>query len=233
MSNITNINSSQLNTLINSTNQSNLKTPELAIEEKTKTDFLSISNQIDMLEQSQSKKENSQIDFSKLEQKLGIDSDQWGVDAVSDDIFNFTKIVFESYKINHDGEENSQILKSFYDLAKKSVTQGYNEALNFLGALPEDVASLAKGTFEKTIEKLDQWFENGGEDVEITPTEDNKTQITEEITSTQEVENSGFSSQELLNEAEEMKNQVVDLLKQQGFYLKEASSKKPNYDFKA
>lgn len=230
MDNITNIKNSQITTLLNSTNKTNLKAEETAIQEKTKSDFLSISNQIDILEQSQAKKESNKIDFNKLEQKLGIDSDKWGVEAVSDDIFNFTKNIFESYKINHEGEENSQVLKSFYELAKKSVTQGYNEALNFLGALPEDVASLAKGTFERTIEKLDQWFENGGKDIEI---EDSNNQIKENsISQPETIEKTQISTQELLKEAENVKNEVVDSLKQQGLYLKEKSSKKANYEFK-
>lgn len=233
MSNITNISNSQLNIIINNTNNSDSKNSSLAIQEEAKNKFLNINDQVELLTKHQEIKQNKKIDFNKLEQKLGIDSEKWGVEAVSDDIFNFTKNVFKTYKINHEGEENSKILKSFYDLAKKSVTQGYNEALDFLGTLPEDVASLAKGTFDRTIQKLDAWFENGGEDVEEISIENPENETKNETVNTPEVEKAHLTTQELLKESEEIKAKVLDLLKQEGLYLKEKSSKKPNYNFEA
>lgn len=210
------------------------------IKSFAKSDFLDISTQIEMI----SKKSNSKIDYSALEKKLGIDSQKWGVEAVSDDIFNFAKTVYEKYKLNHSEEDSKKVLDNFYSLAKKSITQGYEEAKNFLGAMPQDVANLAEGTFNRTIEKLDSWYNS-----ELNPTESdnsatNTSTETKTFDTTQNSEiNENSKNEKLaaiqekinisLQESENLKNQILDILKQQGIYLKESQTKQSSFDLKA
>lgn len=187
-----------------------------SIRKLTTNDILDLSSQIDLIQSGNNKK----VDYSAIEKKLGLDSSKWGVEAVSDDIFNFAKIVYESYKLNHKGEDDTKVLESFYKMAKSSITQGYNEAKNFLGAMTDDVSSLAEGTFNRSLEKLDAWFKNGGKDVEETAepaqTEDSETKSTESSE-----KRTTISTSQLLNESERIRNQVLKMLEDQGVYLKD------------
>ncbi|BDU49859.1 DUF5610 domain-containing protein [Haliovirga abyssi] len=239
MSNINSLNSTQIDTLLKSTElkggDKSSNNEKEDISNFTKKDFLDISNQIDIINQQNSKVNKK---YSDLEKKLGIDSNKWGVDAVSDDIFNFAKIVYDKYKINHSEEESQKVLDDFYNLAKKSITQGYNEAKDFLGAVSEDVAALGKATYDRTIEKLDNWYKNGG--VESTDkTEENKTENSEtnkiKNKNTEETkktyEDYDKKTKQMLKESEIIKNQVVELLKQSGLYAKETETKKSTIDY--
>eukprot|EP00831_Metopus_contortus_P041758 TRINITY_DN32823_c0_g1_i2.p2 TRINITY_DN32823_c0_g1~~TRINITY_DN32823_c0_g1_i2.p2 ORF type:complete len:161 (+),score=55.07 TRINITY_DN32823_c0_g1_i2:102-584(+) len=96
------------------------------------------------------------------------DSKNWGVEAVSDNIVNFAKNLYERYKLEHEGEDLQEGLESFYNMAKNSIQAGYDEAMNYLGVLPDDVQELSKATLDRSLEKLDTWYQNGGKDVEVT-----------------------------------------------------------------
>lgn len=203
----------------------------------SKTDFLDISSQIQIME-SQNQKN---VDFTALESKLGIDSDTWGVEAVSDDLLNFADLMFGMFKLNHSDEDSQEVLDSFYKMAKDSYTQGYGEARDFLGELNNDVGNLIQGTFDKTMEKLDAWYENGGktpekENTETKLNDNNQSNISISISQTQIQINKAEGNHELiqtyLDEADATKNEILDTLKQQGLYINSESSKHPSYDFK-
>lgn len=235
MSNINNVNSNQLNTLIKSMEKNNTKEKkvdvfEKNIEENTKKDFLDLSTQIEMIN-----KQNSKVtkNYTELESKLGIDSNKWGVEAVSDNIFNFAKVIYEKYKLDNEGEDNQEVLDKFYEIAKSSITKGYNEAMNFLGPLPNDVKELSKATYERSLEKLDSWYKNGGQDVieENIPTaEENVDNSVKEVSVEEKKAEIDRNINKLIEETENMKKQVLELLTQQGVYFEEKETKKSNFD---
>lgn len=217
-----------LNSTFNTNNQNVNKNNKPISEEITSTsknDILTLTSQISSA--NTDKKTNTETDYKALEQKLGIDSSKWGVEAVSDDIFNFAKVMYEDYKTNHSGEDSQKVLENFYNMAKDSINKGYEEAMDFLGTLSEDVANLTQGTLDKSLEKLDAWFKNGGKDVEPSET---STEINNENAAEK---NNKLSRAELLKESEDMKNQVLDMLKQQGIYLTEKKTQKPFLDLTA
>ncbi|NLK62496.1 MAG: DUF5610 domain-containing protein [Fusobacteria bacterium] len=233
---INNYNSSQMDTLLKSMDKSNTQSGKVdifknEISNNTKKDFLDLSSQIDIIN-----KENSKVtkSYTELETKLGIDSSKWGVEAVSDNIFNFAKIVYERYKLDHSEEEAEEMLDKFYDLAKNSITKGYNEAIGSLGTLTNDVQELSKATFDRSLEKLEAWYNNGGKDV-IEELNTDNTEKNSEIKN-QSVSNKNNSlSVEInkqLHESELIKNQVLDLISFQGKYLEESSTKKSSLDIK-
>lgn len=244
--NITDIKFQQTSLLIESSRTTDQKKDKegSSIQRVVTTDILEISSQIEIINKQNSKT----LNYDALEKKLGIDSSKWGVEAVSDDIFNFAKIMYDSYKLNHKGEEDDKVLEGFYNMAKDSITKGYNEARNFLGALPEDVATLAEGTFNRSIEKLDAWFKNGGKDVESSE-DTTESQTTPETESKNEAnETPKITTSQLLKESEEIKNQILKMLEDQGIFLKqvqedrekerakakeEQQKQKTNFDIKA
>jgi hypothetical protein len=214
-----------LNSTFNTNHQNINKNNKLISEEissTSKNDILTLTSQISSA--NSELKINNETDFAALEKKLGIDSSKWGVEAVSDDIFNFAKVMYEDYKTNHSGEDSQKVLENFYNMAKDSINKGYEEAMDFLGALSDDVAALTKGTLDKSLEKLEAWFKNGGKDVEPSET---ATETTKETAIEKE---NKLSRAELLKESEDMKNQVLDMLKQQGIYLTEKKTKKSFFE---
>ncbi len=224
---------SQTTELLNSTFNSNNKTNEAKSEADkitniSKKDLLSISSQIEI---SNKKSEKTTTDYAALEKKLGIDSSKWGVEAVSDDIFNFVKTVYEDYKTRHNGEDSQEMLDKFYEMAKSSVSQGYGEAMDFLGAVSEDIGALTKGTYDKTIEKIDAWYKNGGVDVVSAEETPSTEKIAETFENVEVKQQNKLTAEQLLQESENMKNQVLEMLKQQGIYLTEKETKKPFFNF--
>ncbi len=220
-----------LNSTFNTNNQNVNKNNKPISEEITSTsknDILTLTSQISSA--NTDKKTNTETDYKALEQKLGIDSSKWGVEAVSDDIFNFAKVMYEDYKTNHSGEDSQKVLENFYNMAKDSINKGYGEAMDFLGTLSEDVANLTQGTLDKSLEKLDAWFKNGGKDVEPAETENGNEYSTETTEETPTEKENKLSRAELLKESENKKNQVLDMLKQQGIYLTEKKTQKPFLD---
>ncbi len=225
---INNVNSNQINTLLNSMERKGAenkkeKSYEKNLEEKTKKDFLDLSSQIDIIS-----KENSKITdrYAELESKLGIDSNKWGVEAVSDNIFEFTKVLYEKYKLDNDGADNQEILDQFYKIAKGSIQKGYDEAMNTLGALPKDVQELSKSTLDRSLEKLDNWYKNGGKEIE---NESADLEVPEENIENKAIEDETILEEKraavdekinkMLEEAEMMKNEVLDLLRAQGMQI--------------
>lgn len=237
MINVNDYKLSQTTALLNSTFNSNKKTSEVnsesdKITDVSKKDLLTISSQIEIINK---QNEKTTTDYAALEKKLGIDSSKWGVEAVSDDIFNFVKTVYEDYKTRHNGEDSQEMLDKFYEMAKSSVSQGYGEAMDFLGAVSEDIGALTKGTYDKTIEKIDAWYKNGGVDVasEKTPSTETTTATTETVANSEDKKQNKLTAEQLLQESEDMKNQVLEMLKQQGIYLVEKETKKPFFNFEA
>ena len=98
-----------LNSTFNSNNQNvnkNNKPVSEEITSNTKNDLVTLTSQIS----SANTEKKTAVDYNALEKKLGLDSSKWGVEAVSDDIFNFAKIVYENYKTRHGGEDNQKVL---------------------------------------------------------------------------------------------------------------------------
>ena len=188
------------------------------IKYSSKKDFLDISAQTKILNEANNRK----IDYSALEQKIGIDSSKWGVEAVSDNIFKFVTLIYENYKLNHEGEDDQTILDNFYEMARSSVQSGYDEALKILGSIDSNTKQLIEGTLERTFEKIDNWYENGGT---VKP----KQEINSETTSeTAKSENISQIISEMMEESNRIKNEVVKMLEQQGIYLNEKSTHKPS-----
>ncbi len=219
------VNSNQINTLLDSMEKNKTEKKEKekeigftenTLKNKVKGDFLDLSSQIEIIS-----KQNSKITdrYTELEEKIGIDSKNWGVEAVSDNIVNFAKNLYERYKLEHEGEDLQEGLETFYNMAKNSIQAGYDEAMNYLGVLPDDVQELSKATLDRSLEKLDTWYQNGGKDVEST--EDNtvdelEEQDTVEELSTEEKKTILDNAVNVwLEESETIKTQVLELLKEQ------------------
>lgn len=240
MISFTELRSSQISTLLDSTVAK--ETPEkkekdinAKMAEITKNDTITLASKAANTDKTGL---NKTTDYAALEQKLGIDSSKWGVEAVSDDIFNFAKVLYEDYKKNHEGEEDQTVLENFYNMAKDSITKGYSEAMDFLGTVSSDVADLTKGTLDRSLAKLEEWFKNGGKDVEAAESETGKAEESAEksdITaeSSAKTAENQMSRAELLQESEDMKNQVLEMLKQQGIYLNEKATQKPFFEMVA
>ena len=230
------LNKSQISTLLDSSKLNKEKDHQSEMVKKSKGDLLDISTQIDMLNKSNPKK----INYSDLEAKLGIDSNKWGVEAVSDNLINFVQLSYERYKLSHKDTDDPGSLEKFYEMAKSSYTKGFGEAQNMLGVLPDDVQSLIEGTMNHTMEKLDKWFENGGEIVneeEVLNTEEiiEKEVIKNEVGANNQfkdknLENLNKIAKELLKESEDFRTKLIDELVKQGLFTKESVSKKPNFD---
>ena len=123
------------------------------------------------------------------------------------------------------------MLDKFYEMAKSSVSQGYGEAMDFLGAVSEDIGALTKGTYDKTIEKIDAWYKNGGVDVVSAEETPSTEKIAETVENVEVKQQNKLTAEQLLQESENMKNQVLEMLKQERIYLTEKETKKPFFNF--
>lgn len=235
MINMTDIQSSQISNLLNYKDINKFPKSESSVANKIALNsVISVSSMSEKLS-NVSVSLSGEVDPATIEKKLGIDSSKWGVNAVSDNIYKFATSIYDSYKKNHTGEDETKTLENFYNMAKDSIQKGYDEAMKFLGDMPEDVNTLTKATLDRSLEKLDSWFKNGGKEVEDTPdssadTTTTKTAVSQLSETISAATTSQLSTDELLQNSEDTKNQILDLLTRQGIHLGEAKLQKPFFD---
>lgn len=96
--------------------------------------------------------ESEEVEGGK-EAALGEVPEYWNAENTSQRIVDFATAYFDSFEGN--GEE-------FLDIIKGAVEEGFNQARDILGTLPEPVEELVSETHDLVLEKLDTWAESKG-----------------------------------------------------------------------
>lgn len=94
--------------------------------------------------------EKHQESYPDLEEKLKVDTKQWGVEVISEKILDLIK----KY---HQTPTN---LKSFAHQIKKIINISYKKAYTALTPLPTDSHKLINATYKQTRKKLTEWIAN-------------------------------------------------------------------------
>ena len=143
-------------------------------------------------------------DYLELEQKLKINTKQWGVNNVSEQIIELIKDYYQNFKENNPKYDDSTLFNSFYPVAKKTLKQGYQHGSNVLPPLPQDIKKLILATYSLSIDKLKNWRDN----LDSEPKEQSQTiepQIKEDET----------------EKLKKLTQNIANLIIEQGIYLEE------------
>jgi len=93
-------------------------------------------------------------EVEKLDKMLG----EWNSDKTSDRIVDFAKAMYEAMLANDGGTENNEKLEKFKNMLVDAIDQGFGEAKQELGDIPDVIAELQQKTRDLIGKKLDDYF---------------------------------------------------------------------------
>ncbi|HLV32908.1 MAG TPA: DUF5610 domain-containing protein [Chitinispirillaceae bacterium] len=137
--------------------QTNLKIDKKSVKEDFKNIAKLVKDEINNMKKVHINQFLKQMGFSvsetdDVENKTGIlqIDEYWNAENTSQRIVDFAVSFYSLFEGSSD---------EYLQKIKDAVTDGFNQAKEILGSLPEPVADLMNSTFDMVMNKLDSWFD--------------------------------------------------------------------------
>lgn len=127
---------------------------------KTKADDNKEAQATDNKKAKKGKKYSDEVE--KLDKMLG----EWNSDKTSDRIVDFAKAMYEAMLANDGGTENKEKLEKFKKMLGDAIGQGFGEAKQELGPIPDVISELQQKTRDLIGQKLDDYFSKRAKSLE-------------------------------------------------------------------
>ena len=91
-------------------------------------------------------------------ESLAMDADYFSADNTAKRIVDFASGFLQTHMNLHPEQSSEEATASFAELVRSAVTDGFNEAMALLGALPESILEQIFETYDLVMQMLDEMF---------------------------------------------------------------------------